>query len=796
MKTKKLIYMVLIIFTLSACNENNNLNTKDITSENIPDEIFFKYLLDHFDTNKDGKLSQAEADAVKEINFSSDEFLEVTVKGIEYFKNLEKLTLNLIYVGDTLNVSANTGLKELYLSNTNIQYLDISMITGLEILVCNANHFLRQLIIGNNTALWYLDCSNTYWLETINVTNCKALEALNISNTNIETININENQALKELNCSKEGYANPAYKKLKELNVSNNTALKKLDCSYNEIESLDISKNTLLEVLHCEFNYITDLALSNLPLLGTLHCQNNLLTSISTLQNPELQDLDITNNKIAFLNITQNAKLRRLFCSGTTINSLDIRNTVIDSLSCASDNLKSLNAKGSQTLKWLECSAYTEIIDASESTLETINYYPRYIPEYDYAGEVVLLLNNCPNLKAFHFAQERTYPRGSVYIYGTGKISMDFSNCTSLQTFNANYISNLKIDNCPALIKELTCIGVFKDLDLSNNGSLEKLYCYSQELETINITSCTMLKEVDCFGMFETIDFSKNQNLENLRIVSGGKLLSFDIDALSNLKYLELVPNHDNITFKIQNNAVLEEILVRDTLIGNVNNELGLKLEVTDLPSLKNFKTKTNILSQLNISNCPKIDNIVCERSDAYYMYQLPPFDLGITDCPVLLNIHIRTRTLTNFTINDCPNLDTLDIAFNKLTSLMPEKNVQNLYCGGNSITSLDVSGFTRLKGLHCESNEISHLNIDDCNGLEWLDCSDNNLSSLSTDHLSKLKTLYCNKNQLSALDISKNLATDKLNCTDNQIKQLLISNKQTFSEFKIDAGTEIVYVD
>ena len=723
METRKLIYRVLILIMLSACNENDNLKTKDFTPENIPDEIFFKYLLDHFDTNKDGKLSQAEADAVKEINFSSDEFLEVSVAGIEYFKNLEKLTLKSVYVGDTLNLNANTGLKELYLNNTNVQYLDISMITGLEILDCHSNQ-------------------------------------------------------------------------IKELDVSNNPALKILNCSYNEIEVLDVSKNPLLEILKCEFNNIADLEVSNLPLLSTLHCQNNRLTSINILQNPELQDLEISNNEIAFLNLTQNQKLRRLFCSGTSINALDIRNTVIDSLSCKSINLKSLNAQGSQTLKWLECSAYAEIINAGESTLETINYYPRTISDgYYYTSGCMLSLNNCPNLKAFYFAQEYSYPHGSVHIYDAGMISMEFSNCTSLQTFNANFISGLKIDNCPAL-KELTCIGVFKNLDLSKNANLEKLYGYSQALETIDITSCTMLKEVDCFGMFETIDFSKNQNVENLRLISGGKLSSFDIDALSMLKYLELVLNNDNTTFKIDQNTALEEIIIRDTIIGNVSHDFGITFDIADLPSLKFLQAKTEILSGITISNCPKLEYILNERSYNYYLYQLPSLEMGITDCRNLQNIYVRTGTLTNFAISDCENLDTIEVANNKLTSITLDKSVKYLDCSSNFITSLDVSGFTKLIALNNASNQLANLNIEGCSSLETLDCPDNDLSSLSTGHLSKLKTLYCNKNQLSDLDISKNLVTDKLNCTDNQINQLIISNKQTFSEFKIDAGTEIVYVD
>jgi hypothetical protein len=130
MKTGKPIYVLLILFMVAACNTDDEPRN-DITPINIPDEIFFKYLLDNFDANKDGKLSTEEAGAIKEIIFSKDEFIDVSIQGLDYFKNLEKLTLKLISVGDTLNLSNNTKLKELYINNTQIQYLDISMNTQL-----------------------------------------------------------------------------------------------------------------------------------------------------------------------------------------------------------------------------------------------------------------------------------------------------------------------------------------------------------------------------------------------------------------------------------------------------------------------------------------------------------------------------------------------------------------------------------------------------------------------------------------------------------------------------------------
>ena len=208
------------------------------------------------------------------------------------------------------------------------------------------------------------------------------------------------------------------------------------------------------------------------------------------------------------------------------------------------------------------------------------------------------------------------------------------------------------------------------------------------------------------------------------------------------------------------------------------------------------MKTKSDILTQVKISNCEKIALISCDRSNYYYTSELPPFDFEVNNCPSLQNILAKYKAMNHFEVNDCANLDTVDISLNKLTSVKLDKSVKYLDCSGNEITSLDVSGFTRLKELYCTSNQMNSLNIDGCNNLETLHCSDNNLSSLSIDNLSKLKELYCNKNQISSLDISKHLTMDKVDCTENQIKRLIISNGQAFSVLKKDATTEIVYVD
>ena len=221
----------------------------EINAKNFPDANFCA-VVETFDTNGDGSLSEAEIAAVTEIDVSGKKIEDLT--GVEHFKNLMKL---LCYENQltTLDVSENTRLTELNCRYNQLTSLDLSENTELTILNCSYNK-LAALDVSNNTDLNDLICSENQ-LGSLNVSANTALTRLTCNGNQLIALVLGQNTALTTLACDSN--------RLTSLNVRGNTNLAKLYCGSNQLRTLDLSQNTQLTSLLCAKNQLTSLDLSN-----------------------------------------------------------------------------------------------------------------------------------------------------------------------------------------------------------------------------------------------------------------------------------------------------------------------------------------------------------------------------------------------------------------------------------------------------------------------------------------------------------------------------------------------------
>lgn len=219
----------------------------EINSTNFPDQFFLQYVKDNIDTEKDGKLSQAERDAVTEISITNTNCTDLT--GIAYFANL----------------------KILYCSDNKLTGLDMSGNPALEQLLCYENK-LESLNVTKNKNLSKLKCYQNR-LKELNLENNKHLKVLECSYNNLTTLDVSHNVWLDTLECDNNG--------MKNLNLGD-SQLEGLFCPDNNLTELDVSKNKYLQRLNCKNNKLRRLVIgSPVNRLGMmLYLQGNQLTSL------------------------------------------------------------------------------------------------------------------------------------------------------------------------------------------------------------------------------------------------------------------------------------------------------------------------------------------------------------------------------------------------------------------------------------------------------------------------------------------------------------------------------------
>ena len=281
--------------TLKQLSKNNdgNIEIPEDMAIAFPDEIFRNYVLDNFDLDRDGKISQEEAKKVTEIILT-----EANVKsmvGLQYFVNLGTLWA---YANELTN-------------------LDVSQNTVLTELKCNLNQ-LSNLDVTKNTALITLDCSFNE-LTSLDVSKNKSLEELYCSsNHKIGNLDVSQNILLTVLECGSNG--------LTSLDVSKNKELTILDCNYNTfLTNLDVSQSRKLSILSLNGNRLRDLDISQNTALTYLNCSRNWLLKLDVSQNTTLKTIYCADNELAILDLSKNLEVELLNCNNNTMGTLILK---------------------------------------------------------------------------------------------------------------------------------------------------------------------------------------------------------------------------------------------------------------------------------------------------------------------------------------------------------------------------------------------------------------------------------------------------------------------------------------
>ena len=118
------------------------------------------------------------------------------------------------------------------------------------------------------------------------------------------------------------------------------------------------------------------------------------------------------------------------------------------------------------------------------------------------------------------------------------------------------------------------------------------------------------------------------------------------------------------------------------------------------------------------------------------------------------------------------------------LSGLEYFKNIEQLNCGNNNISHLDVSKNIKLKNITCWVNKLTSLDVSKNTELEELYCMNNKLTELNVGNNKKLRRLNINDNSISSLDLSQNNSLFALMALNNKLSQINLSNCLQLTEF------------
>jgi Leucine-rich repeat (LRR) protein len=161
--------------------------------------------------------------------------------------------------------------------------------------------------------------------------------------------------------------------------------------------------------------------------------------------------------------------------------------------------------------------------------------------------------------------------------------------------------------------------------------------------------------------------------------------------------------------------------------------------------------------------------------------------DLGYDD---VLDDYVLTDN-----INGISNLNIQLENISDLTGIDGFASLEELYCGDNYISILNLSQNTYLRVLYCNDNQITNLEVSQNNNLEVIVCYGNELSDINVTQNQTLLFLSCHDNQITDIDLSQNSSLIGLYCENNQLTNLYLTPNVSLTDI-VCSNNQLTEVD
>lgn len=356
---------------LAVSQESGNEDGPSSGDGQFEDEVFAEYVMENFDYDKDGLISDTEAATVTSMDI--DSYGVSSIAGIEIFKNLNSVDLSnnslktvdlrglskLQYLvvqncgTENLLLGGCTGLISIIARKNSLASVDLTDQTGIQFLDLGQNK-LTSLSISDRADLQYVAVDMNS-LAKLSLSGCPKIKTLACHKNSLESLDITSMPVLDWLDCSSNN--------IMSLDLSSSKEMISLMCNDNLLKSIDLSACSKLKYFSCRSNRIEAMDASHCPLLVKLDCGANPLKSLTCTGCTDLAILSCDNCGLGSLDVTAYTKLTSLICNGNSISSLDVAsNLALEILYCQDNGMKTLYMAKNQTINDIKKDPDCEII--------------------------------------------------------------------------------------------------------------------------------------------------------------------------------------------------------------------------------------------------------------------------------------------------------------------------------------------------------------------------------------------------------------------------------------------------
>lgn len=533
---------------------------------------------------------------------------------------------------------------------------------------------------------------------------------------------------------------------LSDIDIRYSHALNVLDVERNNLESIDFSGSLCLKSAFLDHNKLTELNVKTASGLNYLNCSNNQIESIET--GPYVYELRCNNNKLSQLDVRSLGYLKLLDVSANLLEEINVtENAELADLNVASNNLTKLDLRYSKNLQKLNVSGNKFLFSTlTVKDLESYIYAPQQ--KMEIAGRAYTV----------DLSSERMIGQYSThYVWKTenGEMLTEGVHYTIEEGVTTFTDTSLGYVFCEMTNEQWPDLVLATTLVQPVGEASELVAKMVVDKEPGTSISLRMAALKDCYVY---VDFGDGVRKE-FKLETGHKALSGKLGASKTVSIYGYSVEDTPITIFSLSNLPLASI------------------DLTKLTELTTLTLTRSNLSAIDLSANTKLESINIEG-------QLTELDLSIF--PNLKNLTLQRN-----------KLETMDLSRNL--------NLETVVLNQNVLTSVCVSGLSKLTSLRVADNQLTELDLTDCTALTQLDCSGNQFMSLDLSALSKLNVLTVNNNNLkfSTLPIltsnNYNYAPQNdviIELVDGKVdlsSEVLINDIHTVYVWKTVSGTTLV---